>query len=440
MTTKVRTWPTRRIPLAKIHPNEWNPNRLSVGLQRKLQRGVEDPKLGVLVDLLVRPCKKHRGRDFEIVDGEHRWEVYKAVGIDAIKAKVADLGDDEAKMAGTILNELRGTLELDRFQELAAGLASTVGIERMAELMPWREDALRRLVGEGALSGAPEDLGAVPKRFAKGAVWKVGEHVVACADSTDAAAIADLVRDPVDFLFTSPPYNVGKPYRSHDDRTRAWDAYSAILRAAMRAWAPRLGDGRAVGWNVGTAPHTFPWRQAALLEEAGLDYVRTVVWEKPGVARPSSYQMVRTGRVRHFTADYTFELVLLASKGPLERGAKADLGEQLDRDVIRVHMNMGARGVPIDAAGGGTDYAGLGGRQHKHTHPAAFPPSLPEAFVRHFADPGAVVADPFGGIGSTAVAAARSGRVGLSVDVDPRYCDVALLRLERETGGKAEEA
>jgi hypothetical protein len=139
LTTKIRTWPVRKIPLKKIHPNEWNPNRLSVGLQRKLQRGVEDQKLGVLVDLLVRPCKKHRGRDFEIVDGEHRWEIYKSIGIDVIEAKVADLGDDDAKMAGTILNELRGTLEIDRFQELAAGLASTVGVERMAELMPWRE-------------------------------------------------------------------------------------------------------------------------------------------------------------------------------------------------------------------------------------------------------------------------------------------------------------
>jgi DNA modification methylase len=209
------------------------------------------------------------------------------------------------------------------------------------------------------------------------------------------------------------------------------------LRKALRAWLPRLPAGRAIGWNVGAAPHTFPWRQANLLEAEGLEHVRTIVWEKPGVPRPSSYQMVRSGRVRHFTADYTFELVFLASKGPLERGGKADLGEQLDRDIIRVHMNMGARYTPSDASAEGRSFLN---RRGKGAHPTAFPPSLPEAFIRHFADPGAVVADPFGGIGSTAVAAARCGRVGLSVEIDPRYCDVALLRLERETGGKAEEA
>ncbi len=62
-------------------------------MQEKLRKGVQDPALGVLADILVRPCLRHKGRDFELVDGEHRYEVYKRIGLEAVEAKVADLAD-----------------------------------------------------------------------------------------------------------------------------------------------------------------------------------------------------------------------------------------------------------------------------------------------------------------------------------------------------------
>jgi DNA modification methylase len=47
---------------------------------------------------------------------------------------------------------------------------------------------------------------------------------------------------------------------------------------------------------------------------------------------------------------------------------------------------------------------------------------------------------PFGGSGSTLIAAERTGRLGSLVELDPRYCDVIVARWERFSGRVAERA
>jgi DNA modification methylase len=46
--------------------------------------------------------------------------------------------------------------------------------------------------------------------------------------------------------------------------------------------------------------------------------------------------------------------------------------------------------------------------------------------------------DPFGGSGTTLIAAEKTGRCARLVELDPRYCDVILTRWEHATGQQAE--
>lgn len=67
-------------------------------------------------------------------------------------------------------------------------------------------------------------------------------------------------------------------------------------------------------------------------------------------------------------------------------------------------------------------------------HPARFPLVIPEFFIRLMtSDAEDLIVDPFGGTGTTAVAAERNGRHWLVSELYPRYADAMRERLEEET-------
>jgi hypothetical protein len=50
---------------------------------------------------------------------------------------------------------------------------------------------------------------------------------------------------------------------------------------------------------------------------------------------------------------------------------------------------------------------------------------------------GGIVLDPFGGSGTTLIAAQKSGRTARLIEFDPSYCDVIIRRFEAVTGSPA---
>jgi site-specific DNA-methyltransferase (adenine-specific) len=67
-------------------------------------------------------------------------------------------------------------------------------------------------------------------------------------------------------------------------------------------------------------------------------------------------------------------------------------------------------------------------------HPAPYPPAIAERLIRLFSFAGDTVLDPFGGSGSTAVAAIRAGRNSISVEIEPNYVAMAHERAAAEAG------
>jgi len=62
-------------------------------------------------------------------------------------------------------------------------------------------------------------------------------------------------------------------------------------------------------------------------------------------------------------------------------------------------------------------------------HPAPFPDEIANRLIRMFSFTGDIVLDPFGGTGTTALAAMKSGRSSITYEVEPKYLPLVMNRL-----------
>jgi DNA modification methylase len=66
--------------------------------------------------------------------------------------------------------------------------------------------------------------------------------------------------------------------------------------------------------------------------------------------------------------------------------------------------------------------------------------ALVERAIRNSSKTRDIVLDPFGGSGTTMIAAERAGRRARLIELDPKYVDVIVQRWQNETGGRAKLA
>jgi DNA modification methylase len=70
-------------------------------------------------------------------------------------------------------------------------------------------------------------------------------------------------------------------------------------------------------------------------------------------------------------------------------------------------------------------------------HPTMKPVALIERAIRNSSKSRDIVLDPFGGSGSTLIAAEKTSRQARLVELDPKYCDVIVRRWQAFAGGQA---
>ena len=243
-------------------------------------------------------------------------------------------------------------------------------------------------------------------------------------------ALAALPPGSVDVCVTSPPYNIGVAYRSHDDRM-APAAFLAWMAEAGAAVARVLAPDGAVFLNVG-GTGTQPWLpwEVARAFGATLRLQNHIVWVKSvtvGDSTAGHFKPISSPRflnnnheaVFHFTRD----------------GAAA-----IDRLAVGVPFkdksNIARWGHAQDRRCGGNvwfmPYRTVNSRRGKFGHPAGFPVELPMRCIRLHGKADATVLDPFLGTGTTLLAAQRLGLAGLGIELDPAYAQAAAARLESD--------
>jgi DNA modification methylase len=84
------------------------------------------------------------------------------------------------------------------------------------------------------------------------------------------------------------------------------------------------------------------------------------------------------------------------------------------------------------------DWAGAPSlRKELALHPSPKPVSMIAEAIRDCSDRGDIVLDSFSGSGTTIIAAAKTGRRGYAIDLDPHYVDVGVTRWQAWSGQTA---
>jgi site-specific DNA-methyltransferase (adenine-specific) len=244
----------------------------------------------------------------------------------------------------------------------------------------------------------------------------------------------------VDVVITSPPYNLGIAYNSHDD-TAPRAEYLEWCHAWARGIKRVLAPGGSFFLNVGSKP-TDPYvpfdvlavmRRHFALQNVihwvkSIAIMREEVGNYPGLETDlvvGHYKPINSPRFVNDCHEYLFHLSHSASV-PLDRLA---VGVPY-RDKSNVARWKGA-GEDLHCRGNTwfLPYPTIMRRARDRPHPATFPPSLPERCIRlHGRERTALVLDPFMGLGSTAVASAGLGISCVGFEIDAEYRDLALAR------------
>jgi DNA modification methylase len=254
-----------------------------------------------------------------------------------------------------------------------------------------------------------------------GDFWVLGRHKLMCADARDKDAYTLLMGDDVaDLICTDPPYNVpidghvcGSGRIRHRDFAMGVgemnrDEFTRFLVDTLGPAAARCRDG-AIAFVFMDWRHIGPLLTAG--EEVFSELKNLCVWNKTNGGMGTFY------RSKH-------ELIFVFKVGSAPHINTFGLGE-----TGRYRTNV------WDYAGVNTFRAGR--LEELELHPTVKPVDLVSDAIKDCSRRSGIVLDPFGGSGTTLIAAQKSGRRARLIEYDPLYCDVILRRFEAVTGKSA---
>lgn len=243
--------------------------------------------------------------------------------------------------------------------------------------------------------------------------------------NADAQQVGELVTELIHLVVTSPPYNVGIDYDQHnDDLTTYLPMLGNVWRGCHRVMADGARIAVVVPFGVGRNPYTpFDCQIMQTLVDAGFTLRGRIVWDKNTTGNRTSwgsYRLPSSPSIRDTT-----ECIIVAHKGSDSLEIPADLKR---RDEKGTHTEWLTDGDYF--MGLAQDHWVVAPESAQRVkHPAPFPIELVTRLIHFYAFPGAHILDPFGGSGTTGIAAKRLGCDATLVELSAGYCQLAKERI-----------
>ena len=323
-----------------------------------------------------------------IVAGHTRYKAAKKLGFKSVPCIIADdLTDEQIKAFRLADNKVSEKAEWDldlldsEIEEIFDIDMTDFGFELESEELEAEEDEYQGTVPEDPVTQ-------------KGDMWKLGEHILLCGDSTCITDVEKLMyEEKADMCFTDPPY--GYEYQSN-------------LRKKSKKFDVIENDDKILDFfpSIQLVCNGFifictTWKvldKWIPLFKKYHDLTNMIIWNKGGGG---------IGDLKHtFSTDY--EVILCTNNGKEITGKRIGSVWTIKKDS-----------------------------SSEYVHPTQKPIKLSEFAIRNTTERGDIVLDLFGGSGSTLIACEQMDRRCRMMEYDPAYCDVIVDRWEKFTGNKA---
>ena len=368
-----------KVKISEVKSNPNNPRIIKDDKFQKLVKSIKEfPEM-----LNIRPIVVNA--DMVVLGGNMRLKACKEAGIKEVAIiKADDLTDEQQKQF--IIKDNVGFGEWD-WEDLANNWDAE-------QLTDWGLDIPDFKHEEEA----EEDDYEIPEHLKTdivlGDIFEIGQHRLICGDSTQTDTFAKLFENQLaDLVVTDPPYNVAYEGKTKDAMTIQNDSMSDdSFYQFLYDFYTALGSYTKAGgawyvWHADSEGANF----RLAMKKSGIMVKQCLIWVK------SSMVMGRQ--------DYQWkhEPCLYGWKEGAAHGWYSDRKQTTILEFDRPSRNA--------------------------EHPTMKPIPLIAYQIGNSSKQGDIVADAFGGSGTTMVAAHQLNRKGYLVEFDPKYCQVIVDRM-----------
>lgn len=251
-----------------------------------------------------------------------------------------------------------------------------------------------------------------------GDLWQLGRHTLFCGDATDPRSYRRVLgKRTAQMVFTDPPYNVpinhhvcGNGSITHPEFAMASGEMSSSEFIVFLSKVVSCLTTHSVNGSIHYL--CMDWRHIDELlsatEKHYSEFKNLCIWNKDNGGMGSLY------RSKH-------ELVFVFKNGTAAHINNIELGKH-----GRYRTNV-------------WDYPGVNSFKTSKSdtlalHPTVKPINLVADAILDCSKPHGLILDPFGGSGTTLLAAEKTDRNAALIEIDPHYCDVTLRRFQERTG------
>ena len=427
------------IPTNLLRPAEYNPRKWDNEAKKNLKTSIK--KYGLVDPLLVNSAP---GRDGVVIGGHFRLAVAKELGIKAAPVVYLNIPDiAREKELNLRLNKNTGEFDFDLLTSFDETFLADIGFssEELDEVFGIDESP-----EEFDLQKELRKLDITKVTVRKGDVYQLGEHRVMCGDSTVKADILKLMcGERADMCFTDPPYILDylRGKKRHGKATEGF----GLKRDRRYLETESLPDNFTELWMVNIAKVQKPDFSIIVFEnpknlrticnelEKHWKYLNTIVWHLPN-------------RVQGFAAKYKFfnkhDIALVGTSGDSTLNLELENDELLDNEYENAlyatsgkpHWEGYEKGKKICP----TDFIKFKAADEKSSGQGIIfgtkPTEILIPYLKILTKRDDIVIEPFGGSGSTLIAAEKLKRRCYAMEKSSVYVEVIKKRFERATGIK----